>query len=214
VLTALTIKDFFGRMAAEPPPGGGSAAALAGLMGVSLMKMAAQVSGKHFPEQTGRLAAGQCELDKLHATFLRLIDEDAQVLAEVLPVLSRPDADREPGLLKDAVRQAIEVPLHIARSSLDSLEIAQDLLTLAAEHVIGDLMLGAISCHTALSGALLMIALNLPLLQEDSLQAHFSSQAAALKSAGDQVLAGMQQAVYQKQAYQLLDVNQKTAYGS
>lgn len=59
-----------------------------------------------------------------------------------------------------------------------------------------------------------MIALNLPLLQEDSLQAHFSSQAAALKSAGDQVLAGMQQAVYQKQAYQLLDVNQKTAYGS
>lgn len=205
MLKSLTINQFFEKMAKEPPPGGGSAAALSGLMGVSLLEMAAEISLKHLC--TGEaLTAAQSKLSRLHQELLELIDHDARVLAKVLPILSQPCADENSSQMNEAVQQAIEVPLAIANCALSAMEMSKILLSGAAEHVIGDLMLGALSCHNALTGALLMTALNLPLLRDAGMHEHFSQQVLTYRTTAQNLMADIQASVYAKPAYQVLRV--------
>lgn len=208
MLKSLTINQFFEKMAKEPPPGGGSAAAVSGLMGVSLLEMAAEISLKHANLCTPAepLIAARSTLQRLHRELLELIDNDARVLAEVLPILSQPCADENSSHMNEAVRQAIEVPLAIASGALSAMEMSKILLDGAAEHVIGDLMLGALSCHNALTGALLMTALNLPLLRDAEMHEQFSQQVLSYKTAAQNLMADIQATVYAKPAYQVLRV--------
>lgn len=208
MLKSLTIHQFFEKMAKEPPPGGGSAAALSGLMGVSLLEMAAEVSLKHADLSTTAepLIAAQSILQQLHRELLELIDHDARVLAKVLPILSQPCADENSSQMNAAVQQAIEVPLAIASGALSAMKMSKIVLDGAAEHVIGDLMLGALSCHNALTGALLMTALNLPLLKDTEMHERFSQQVQAYTTTAQSLMTDIQATVYAKPAYQVLRV--------
>jgi formiminotetrahydrofolate cyclodeaminase len=207
MLKSLTIHQFFEKMAKEPPPGGGSAAALSGLMGVSLLEMAAEISLKHADLRFASaepLIAAQSTLQQLHRELLELIDHDARVLAKVLPILSQPDDNSSQ--MNEAVQQAIEVPLAIASSALSAMKMSKILLDGAAEHVIGDLMLGALSCHNALTGALLMTALNLPLLSDAEMHEEFSQQVQAYTTTAQNLITDIQATVYAKPAYQVLRI--------
>lgn len=208
MLKSLTINEFFEKMAKEPPPGGGSAAALSGLMGVSLLEMAAEISLKHANQCTpgDALIAAQAKLNRLHQELLGLIDHDARVLAKVLPILSQPCANENISQMNAAVQQAIEVPLAIASCALSGMEMSKILLDGAIEHVIGDLMLGALSCHNALTGALLMAALNLPLLRDAGMYEQFSQQVLTYRTTAQKLMADLQATVYAKPAYQVLRV--------
>nr|WP_092072734.1 cyclodeaminase/cyclohydrolase family protein [Dendrosporobacter quercicolus]NSL48910.1 cyclodeaminase/cyclohydrolase family protein [Dendrosporobacter quercicolus DSM 1736]SDM49040.1 Formimidoyltetrahydrofolate cyclodeaminase [Dendrosporobacter quercicolus] len=200
-LVALTVDGFFDKMAQNPPPGGGSAAALAGLMGVSLLEMASrqQIAG---PD----LAAVQAELAGLHQSLSGLIDRDAAVLAAVLPLLSQADLTDNvaAGQLADAVEQAIAVPLSIARSCVRGLELARILLNGVAGHVAGDLLIGALACQHAVTGALLMAAVNIPLLPDAAVQAGFRTQLRLIDSAAKALIDELQSAVYAREPYRFM----------
>ncbi len=206
-LGSLTISDFFTKMAGNPPPGGGSAAALSGLAGVSLLEMAAEVSQKHRAAEALTLfSAARTELAVLHKTLLRRIDEDAEVLAGVLPLLSRISTETggNTGAFDGDVRQAITVPLAIAGHGVRGLEIGRDLLPAAAGPVVGDLLAGALSCHNAVSGALLMAALNLPLLGDTALRSNFEGQVRLLRNTARNLIEELQAVVYAQQPYRCL----------
>lgn len=200
-LVALTVGGFFDKMAQNPPPGGGSAAALAGLMGVSLLEMASrqQIAGPDLP-------AVQAELAGLHQSLSGLIDRDAAVLAAVLPLLSQADLTDNVAAsqLADAVEQAIAVPVSIARSCVRGLELARILLNGVAGHVAGDLLIGALACQHAVTGALLMAAVNIPLLPDAAVQAGFRTQLRLIDSAAKALIDELQSAVYAREPYRFM----------
>lgn len=203
-LLDLRVKEFFEKMAQNPPPGGGSAAALAGLMGVSLLEMAAVVSEKHLPGE--RLAAVQNELTGLHRELSSLVDRDAKVLAEVLPLLSGAGSADGSGSVEtgNAVQRAISVPMSIARSCVRGLEAGRRLLPDAAGHVLGDLLLGVLLCHNAMTGALLMTAINLPFIDDTAVQEDCKAQMKILENAAKGLTDELKETVYAQEPYQCM----------
>lgn len=201
-LVALSVGGFFDKMAQNPPPGGGSAAALAGLTGVSLLEMASRQQIAGSPD----LAAVQAELAGLHQSLSGLIDRDAEVLAAVLPLLFQSDLTDSvaAGRLADAVEQAIAVPVSIARSCVRGLELARILLNGVAGHVAGDLLIGALACRHAVTGALLMAAVNVPLLPDAAVQAGFRTQLRLIDSAAKALINELQSAVYAREPYRFM----------
>ncbi|MEG6586560.1 cyclodeaminase/cyclohydrolase family protein [Dendrosporobacter sp. 1207_IL3150] len=208
MLVSLPMQDFFEQMSKQPPPGGGSAAAAAGLMGVSLVQMAVAISEKHLTGcKSGVSEEFTVELAAIHQSLLKLIDQDAKVLAEVLPIISAPCNSEVNDLetYNNAVRLAIEVPLEIARCSQRVLEIGKTLLEHCVEHVIGDLTFGLLSCHNAVSGALLMVALNLPLLHDQEIISDIKRQVSSLKNHSENLITEIKAVVYIKDTYTVLN---------
>lgn len=203
-LLDLRVKEFFEKMAQNPPPGGGSAAALAGLMGVSLLEMAAAVSEKHSAGE--RLAGARNELAGLHRELSSLIDRDAKVLAEVLPLLSGAGIADGSGSTEtgNAVQRAISVPMAIARNCIRGLEAARLLLPDAAGHVLGDLLLGVFLCHNAVTGALLMTAVNLPFMADTKVQEDCKAQMKLLEHAAKALANELKETVYAQEPYRCM----------
>jgi len=206
MLASLSIHDFAAKMAVQPPPGGGSAAALSGLLGVSLLEMVVNISERQ-PElaaYTDFFATKKAKLAKLHAELERLIDRDAVVLTDVLPVLTSEQHPEDIEVYTAALQQAIEVPLAIARACLEALEISKPLFDMAVAHVICDLAFGALSSHAGVTGSLLIAAMNLPLLKDESLANAFKGQFMLLNSEADKLIEQIKVDVYSRDIYSVI----------
>lgn len=204
LLNELSISDFAAKLAsAEPAPGGGSAAALCGLMGTSLLEMTINLSlGRpEFARESDVLAEKQKELARVHIELQLLIDRDAQAFRGVMAAYQMPKQTEESKKLRlqaiqDAFRQAAEIPLETARVTLESLEIARFLCGRVNPHVVSDLAVGALACHSGLVGALLNTAINLPSLKDETLVKGLYGQVHLLRTAADDLLADIRQKVY------------------
>lgn len=129
-----------------PIPGGGSAAALSGALGVSLLTMGASLPKTRTgaPEEAADLSEAAARLRPLRDRLVELIDADSLAYARVVDALRLPkDSAQERAAradaLQEAMREATDVPLDVARASQQALAggvvIARNAYRLAASDV-------------------------------------------------------------------------------
>lgn len=204
MLTNLTINEFTTALASqEPAPGGGSAAALAGLLGASLLEMAINLTRdrQEYAADDSLLADKQNEAVKLRTKLKTLIDRDAAafkavVAAQVLPQDNATDCRKRTAAVAAAIKEAAEVPLVTARACLALMEIMTAILDKVNPHAVSDLGVGALASHTGLVGALFSTAINLPMLKDENLAKSLGAEAARLRLAGDEHLAAIRERIF------------------
>lgn len=212
MLAALSINEYAEQLASKSStPGGGSAAALTGLLGVSLIEMSVNLTlGRpQYAEHEDVLKERIQQLAKVHVRLQELVDRDAVAFGEVMAAYRMPKnsenekADRDAGI-QLALKQAAEVPLEIARCSLEALEIGKVLLGRINPQVISDLAVGAQNSCASVMGALLNTSINLPLLTDKALANALKGQLLLVKTAADELLHEIQAHIYSEDPFTVM----------
>lgn len=212
LLTTLSISEYANKLAStESAPGGGSAAALSGLLGASLLEMVINLTQgrKSPPAQSELLTREQADLTRLRIELQLLIDRDASafmalVEAQMLPGSTRTERQERTDRIQEAARQAAEVPLWTARSCLEVMEISKALMNKVDLHLVSDLMIGALTSHTGVVGALLNTAVNLPLLEDENVVSAYNGQIHLMRLAADEMIAVIQKQAYAKTPFRVM----------
>ena len=168
--------------------GGGSAAALAGSMAASLAAMVARVSESGAfglaPEQCRALAV---EGDSLSRQLLQGAEEDAQAYGLLAAAYRRTQTGPESARARDAAIQraaivAATVPRDNARMSRRVLELCDQLEGRSNSNACSDLAVARVLADAALSGCVLNIVVNLPLIHDAALANELSQEATRLRA--------------------------------
>ena len=172
-----TIRKYLGDAASNSPtPGGGSVAALAGALGLSMARMAANftVGKKKFRdvehqvnELLGRCAALGDELE-------RLMDLDVQAYGKVSEAYGMPKGTPEEKKARTAgIQQALELamqaPLRAVRACRDAMPAVRELADVANPNLISDVGVAAILVEAALRAAKMNVEINLKFLKDEAL---------------------------------------------
>ncbi len=188
MLTNLSVHNFFAKLAGNGDPGSGSGAALIGLTGVSLLKMASDLCSQGQADGS-EFAVLNIELGRLHVLLEGLINRDAEVLEQALPALTVVGADGNSEEWNEVLLQAIDVPVSIADACIEALATAKKLRPKALPNILCDIQFAAMSCHTALQGAILIAELNISLLRDDEeLAVKLNKKIADFIERGDQLI--------------------------
>ncbi len=134
-----------------PAPGGGSAAALTAAMGAALMSMVINFTvGKSqyqkFDEELKELLV---RTEKFRIEFMRLMDLD---------VIAYQSKD---------IRQALDVPLIVARLCSDAIEICPTLIKKGNVNLISDVSVAGVLLESAFASACVNVDINLKYLKDE-----------------------------------------------
>ncbi len=167
-LLEMDLKAFALETASESPaPGGGSIAAYAGALGASLATMVANLSAhkrgwddrwKEFSDIAVRGVALQGQL-------LGLVDADTAAFNGIMDAYGLPkgsDGQKRARLeaIQNATRHAIDIPMEVARISLQSMEIAEKMADFGNPNSITDAGVGAMAIRVGVMGAILNARVN------------------------------------------------------
>lgn len=152
----------------SPTPGGGNVSAMVACMGNAMVSMVANLtSGKE------KYAEYQSQVDELLAkskdimTRLEdLVDADMQVFGKFMAAIKMPkdtDEDKKArsAAMEEASKTASDVPLEIAATCVEILEIAVSLAAYGNKSAISDVGVGAYIAEASMEGALLSVDINL-----------------------------------------------------
>lgn len=152
----------------SPTPGGGNVSAMVACMGNAMVSMVANLtSGKE------KYAEYQSQVDELLAkskdimTRLEdLVDADMQVFGKFMAAIKMPketDEDKKArsAAMEEASKTASDVPLEIAVTCVEILEIAVSLAAYGNKSAISDVGVGAYIAEASMEGALLSVDINL-----------------------------------------------------
>ncbi len=176
---------------AEPTatPGGGSVSALAGALAASLAQMVAGLSRKKKSQ-----AAYVDQLDRavsdMHSAATELadaIDRDAESYNAVLAAFKLPkdspeDARRREEAIQQATRGAAEVPMAVARKSLELFERLGQLEAISSASMLSDLRVARLMAAAGARGALANVAINLDSITDASFVAAMRTQSQDIES--------------------------------
>ncbi|MGH2402251.1 MAG: cyclodeaminase/cyclohydrolase family protein [Candidatus Limnocylindria bacterium] len=174
-LNDLTVRALVERLAtSDPVPGGGSAAAIAGAMSAALVHMVVELTIGRPAAEGHEVVLARIGATATHAQseLLNLAELDAHAYAAVVHARRLPretERDREARNVQIAgtVREATRIPLTTARSASEVLDLAGELAPIGNANAISDVGVAALLAVTALRGAALNVAINLPYVSED-----------------------------------------------
>jgi formiminotetrahydrofolate cyclodeaminase len=138
----------------SPTPGGGSASALIGAISSALISMALRISikkGKDI-EKSDIL-----KVKDLQKRLTNLIVEDSKAFENVLLAYREKNNEK----IEIALKNAVEIPMEIATTSSQVLEIADKTRPRISTRVSSDFECGVLSAITAIKCAILNIEINL-----------------------------------------------------
>lgn len=141
-----------------PAPGGGAAAAVTGAAGAALVGMVCRVTAAR-AAASPLVAEVEREADELRARLVELVHEDAGAVRAMLAA----GRARGPGgvaAFRQAVRQATEVPLAIARASRGVLGLADRVAAHARLSAVADLGVAGILARASLEASGLLARVN------------------------------------------------------
>lgn len=184
MLTDLTIKDFLKKTASNSPvPGGGSIAALSGAISASLLEMVANLTiGKkgyeEFEEEMKEISAALLEYRK---KLIADIDKDSNAYDAVmaayrLPKSNDEERDRRSGAIQEALKNAVLVPLEVAKMGLDIIKLAGNIVRDGNKNAITDGAVAAMMARTALLSALYNVKINLSSIKDEAFVNEISDQ--------------------------------------
>jgi formiminotetrahydrofolate cyclodeaminase len=174
MLRKLSIEAFADAAASrEPVPGGGSVSALTGGLAASLAAMVAALTlnkeayADRAPEMQ-RLHDAAAELQK---NLLNAVDRDAQSYRDVLSAFrlarsTEEERRKRSAAIQAAFRHAAEVPLQVAETALQVLELAGTAVRRGNPDMRTDAGVGALLARSATLGALMNAKINLSSLKD------------------------------------------------
>lgn len=175
-LTNLHTKEFLALLASDAPaPGGGGAAAMAGALAAALASMQANltIGKKNFVEQQAEAELLLLQAENSRSKLLELAEDDAAVFSEFMRCYRLPKSNEEEKLLRSqsicrAAKRAAEIPLEIARESLQVMRLALRMAQIGNPHVITDGAVSGLLARAALRGSIYNIMVNLRLTQDEA----------------------------------------------
>jgi len=188
-LCKLSLVDFAQKTASEAPaPGGGSVSAYLGSLGISLGTMVANLSSHkrgwddRWEEFSNIAEKGQELIKKL----LDLVDKDTDSFNQIMQAFRLPDSDtKEKKIKEDAILKAtinaIEVPLEIMKTSLESMDIIKEMAENGNPNSVSDAGVGALCARSAVIGGYLNVKINCKDLTDKKLADKFLKKAEKIK---------------------------------
>lgn len=169
MFTDLQVGGFLDALASkEPVPGGGSGAALGGALGAALVSMVCNLTiGKKGYEASWKPLTDVLERSEaLRARITELLEADTQAYAKVMEAYRMPrGTDKEKAARKKAVqaalRHAAEVPLEVAESCGEVVDLALPAAQMGNRWAVSDAGVGALLAEAAMHAALLNVKINL-----------------------------------------------------
>lgn len=153
--------------AGAPTPGGGSVAALAGALAAALTTMVARLTvGKpRYAEVEARMRDAVAKAEQLRARLTAAIDADSVAFDAVVAARKLAQGtDRERSARQAAIQaatlHAAEVPLDVARASLQVLELAQVVVQSGSVASVTDAAVAAWMARAAVESAGLNVRIN------------------------------------------------------
>ncbi len=183
-----SLNDFLNQIdSSSPTPGGGSASALSSLLGVALARMVGHVtvnkkSFQKLDEETQKQFLNSFDkLENLKQNLLPLIDEDAKSFDLVmeayrLPKITPMEKATRVKKIQDATLKATEVPLQVAKLSLDALFLLPPILSYGNKNALSDVKVAMLQLYTAIKGALLNVSINLPVIDDETKRQYFEKE--------------------------------------
>ena len=174
-LTEMKSVDFLAALASSAPaPGGGGGAAMAGALAAALASMGCNLTiGKEkFAQQEPEVKELLDEAEEVRQSLLALVEDDAAVFNSFMACYKLPKATEaekaaRTAAIRNAAKQAAEVPLAIARASYRALMLAERLVCIGNPGVITDGACSAILARAALRCAEYNVRINLGLTKDE-----------------------------------------------
>lgn len=189
----MTIADFTAALAAKQPvPGGGSACAsiLAHSAALGSMVIAYSIDKPKFAEHAHRLSNLAALLAQARAEAINLCDRDADAYSQLNALWKLPPVQRAAmPEWSQAVAQAIAAPSAIADLACGVLAALSALEGITSKQLASDLAIARRFTHAALHGALLNVAVNVPLLTSADEQARTNEYLASRRAQADHLFA-------------------------
>ena len=189
----MTLLAFAEETASESPaPGGGSVAAYASTMGVALATMVANLSA-HKRGWDERWAAFSKVAERgvqLQVQLAALVDADTAAFNQIMEAYGLPKATKDQKkvryqAIQDATRHAIEIPMQVARLSMQAMEVASEMASIGNPNSITDAGVGAMAIRTGVKGAILNARVNLADLEDVDFEKRVRIECQELWSACD-----------------------------
>jgi len=167
-LVDMDLRSFANETASESPaPGGGSISAYAGVLGVSLGTMVANLSShkrgwdERWDEFSEWAEKGQAIKDEL----LFLVDEDTRAFNLIMDAFGLPkSSEKEKNARKEAIeaasKYAMEIPFRVMQKSFQSMEIMKAMAETGNPNSVSDAGVGALCARTAVRGAYMNVRIN------------------------------------------------------
>jgi len=159
--------------AGTPTPGGGSAAAYAASMAAALVLMVARLTlgKKKYVEVEDEMRSIEQQAAGLAQELTQAVAEDSSAFQAVMEAFRMPketqdEKDEQAVRIQSATLYAAEVPLSVARQSLDLLELVKKLVLRGNLNAISDTGSAAALAGAALTGASLNVRINAPGLDD------------------------------------------------
>jgi glutamate formiminotransferase/formiminotetrahydrofolate cyclodeaminase len=167
-LIDMSLTAFADETASESPaPGGGSIAAYAGVLGVSLGTMVANLSAhkRGWDERWEEFSAWAEKGMLYQETLLHLVDEDTAAFNEIMNAFGLPKGSEEEKLarqqaIEEATKYATEVPFKVLQTAYSSMEVMKAMADIGNPNSVTDAGVGALCARAAVRGALLNVKIN------------------------------------------------------
>ena len=174
-LTKLSCQEFLKKLSSNAPtPGGGGGAAMAGALAAALTSMVGNLTvGKHdFAEQEAEVKEILQDVEGLRLQLLNLVNADAEVFNNFMACYRMPrgtDLEKfsRAQAIQRAAKQAAEVPLKIAKLSLEVMRNAERIAAIGNQGAITDAACSAILGRAALRSAVYNVIVNLKIIKDD-----------------------------------------------
>ncbi|MGB1032714.1 MAG: cyclodeaminase/cyclohydrolase family protein, partial [Flavobacteriales bacterium] len=180
-LINMKLNDFALETSSESmAPGGGSISAYCGALGVSLGTMVANLSAhkRGWDDKWETFSVWASKGMEYQEKLLNLVDEDT--LAFGLPKGSEEEKQIRLDAIQAATKYAIEIPLSVARTAYQSMEVMEAMVEIGNPNSITDAGVGAMCARTAVLGAIMNVKINAADLNDKTFVAQVLEESKAL----------------------------------
>jgi len=184
----LTINEFIDKLGSkEAVPGGGGAAALTASLGISLCKMAANltVGKKKYADVEDRMYEIIAECDRLSEEFVGLIQKDADGFLPLSKAYGLPTDTEEQKKFKEVTLErelvnAAAVPFEIMEKCAKAIELSAEVAEKGSRLVVSDAACAVKTCISALECASLNVYINTKFMKDREKAAELNAKADSL----------------------------------
>ncbi len=170
------ITEFIADLASDlPAPGGGSVAALSGALAAGLLSMVCHltIGKKGYESVDSQMQAALIKSDNLHKKLTGLIDEDTEAFNQLMATFKMPkesdeDKTKRTAAIQTAYKKAADVPLAIAATCLEVLELGQSMVASANTNAISDIGVAALNGYAAVESGVMNVSINLPSIKDEA----------------------------------------------
>jgi len=204
--TKRTLAAFLDDLASSSPaPGGGSVAALAGALGSALTAMVCNltIGKKKYAAVEEEMKKILHQAEEMRVLFTALIDKDTEAFNKVMEAFGLPK-DTEPqkalrsAAIREATKEATNVPLEVMKHCIDALALAQQVAASGNVNSISDAGVSAYMLHAAVEGAALNVRINLNNLNDSEFVGWKTDEMESLRNTSRMMLEEIQGIVSDK----------------